>query len=49
MKEKEGRTDIEMKEREVEKIKGGRERERLVRVEGEDLSHHPWKTQGIDS
>lgn len=28
MKEKEGRTDIEMKEREVEKIKGGRERER---------------------
>lgn len=28
MKEKEGRTDIKMKEREVEKIKGGRERER---------------------
>lgn len=27
MKEKEGKTDIEMKEREVEKIKGGRERD----------------------
>lgn len=44
MKKKGGRTNLEMKEREVEKKKEAERGEILVRVEGVYRSHHPWKT-----
>jgi len=45
MGEKGGGTDIEKRKREE---KGGSQ-EREVGVEWNDLSHHSWKTQGIES